>query len=149
VIAFIVLFMAFVLFLLAGQLGALWFQPWVHALRGALVCMLLVTASAHWGKRRRDLIAMVPQQLPNPGLIVTVTGMLELAGAVGLIFHATHRAAAFSLAALFLVMFPANVRAATEHLTIGGRPVLGVVPRGIIQVVFIGAALLCALSGPW
>lgn len=141
----IVLFMAAVLFLLAGQLGLLWFQPWTHALRGALACMLLVTSSAHWGKRRRDLIAMVPRALPNPGMIVTIAGLLEIAGAVGLILHATHRVAGLSLALLFILMFPANVRAAREHLTIGGRPVLGVLARGVIQIVFIAAALLCAL----
>lgn len=144
-IPLIVLLMAAVLFLLAGQLGVLWFQPWTHALRGALACMLLVTSSAHWGKRRRDLIAMVPRSLPNPGLIVTITGLLEIAGAAGLILHATHRAAGLLLAVLFIAMFPANVRAATGRLTIGGRPVLGVVPRGLIQIVFIAAALLCVL----
>ena len=144
-IPLIVLLMAVVLFLLAGQLGVLWFQVWTHALRAALACMLLVTSSAHFGKRRRYLLAMVPRSLPKPGLIVTITGVLEIAGAVGLILHATHRIAGLSLAVLFLVMFPANVRAATEHLTISGRPMLGVVPRGLIQIVFIAAALLCAL----
>jgi len=145
VIPLIVLLMAVVLFLLAGQLGVLWFQVWTHALRAALACMLLVTSSAHFGKRRRYLLAMVPRSLPKPGLIVTITGVLEIAGAVGLILHSTHRIAGLSLAVLFLVMFPANVRAATEHLTISGRPMLGVVPRGLIQIVFIAAALLCAL----
>ena len=144
-IALIVLLMAVVLFLLAGQLGVIWFHLWTHALRAALACMLLVTSSAHWGKRRRDLIAMVPRSLPNPGLIVTITGVLEIAGAVGLILNATHRVAGLSLALLFILMFPANVRAAKEHLTIGGRPVLGVVVRGGIQIVYIAAALLCAL----
>ena len=144
-IALIVLLMAVVLFLLAGQLGVIWFHLWTHALRAALACMLLVTSSAHWGKRRRDLIAMVPRSLPNPGLIVTITGVLEIAGAVGLILNATHRVAGLLLALLFILMFPANVRAAKEHLTIGGRPVLGVVVRGGIQIVYIAAALLCAL----
>jgi uncharacterized membrane protein len=140
-----VLVSAFVVFFLAGQLGLAWFHPWTHSLRAALACMLLLTASGHWGKRRADLIAMVPPQLPNPGLIITITGILEIAGAIGLLFEPTHRAAAFSLAVFFIGIFPANVRAATHHLTIGGRPVLGVVPRGAIQIVFIAAALLCAL----
>ena len=142
---FLVLLLGFVLFLLAGQLGALWFQVWTHALRAALACMLLVTASAHWGRRRKDLIAMVPRQFPSPGLIVTITGFLEIAGAVGLIGRATHRATGLLLAVLFIAMFPANVRAATQKLTIGGRVVLGVLPRGLIQLIFIAAALLCAL----
>ena len=88
---------------------------------------------------------MVPPQLPRPDRIVTVTGILEIAAACGLLFEQTHRAAALSLGALFVAMFPANVRAARQHLTIGGRPVLGVIPRGAIQVVFIAVALLCAL----
>ena len=78
-------------------------------------------------------------------MIVTITGVLEIAAAIGLIFESTHRAAGLTLAVLFIAMFPANVRAATQHLTIGGQSVLGVVPRGAIQIVFIAAALLCAL----
>lgn len=88
---------------------------------------------------------MVPPQFPKPDLIVTVTGALEIAAACGLLFEPTHRAAALSLAALFVAMFPANVRAARQHLTIAGRPVLGVIPRGAIQVLFVAAALLCGL----
>jgi uncharacterized membrane protein len=145
VLPLIVLLLTFVLLLLAGQLGIAWFHPWTHALRTALACMLLFTASAHWGNRRRDLIAMVPRPFPNPGLIITITGILEIAGAVGLIVQATHRAAGFMLAVLFIAIFPANVRAARERLTIGGRPVLGVVVRGGIQIVFIAAALLCTV----
>ena len=133
------------MFFLAGQLGVPWFHLWTHALRAALACMLALTASAHWGRRRPDLIAMVPPQFPRPDLIVTVTGILEIAAACGLLFESAHRAAALSLAVLFIAIFPANVRAARQHLTIGGRSVLGVIPRGAIQVVFIAAALLCAL----
>jgi len=133
------------MFFLAGQFAVAWLHPWQHALRAALACMLLLTASAHWGKRRKDLVAMVPPRLPAPGAIITITGLLEIAGAIGLIYEPTHRAAGFALAMLFIVMFPANVQAAAQHLTIGGRPVLGVAPRGTIQIVFIAAALLCAL----
>jgi uncharacterized membrane protein len=142
---FIVLAAAFALFFLAGRLGVPWFHDPVHALRAALAYMLLLTSSAHWGKRRSDLIAMVPPRLPRPGWIVTFTGILEIAAAIGLLFEPTRRAAALSLAVFFIAIFPANVRAANQHLTIGGRPVPGVLPRGVIQIVFISAALLCAL----
>jgi uncharacterized membrane protein len=142
---FFVLISAFIAFFLAGQFGLAWFHPWTHALRASLACMLLLTASGHWGKRRADLIAMIPPQLPSPGVIITLTGIVEIAGAIGLLFERTHRAAALSLVVFFIAIFPANVRAATQHLTIGGRPVLGVVPRGAIQIIFIAVALLCAL----
>jgi len=88
---------------------------------------------------------MVPAQFPRPDLIVTITGILEIAGAVGLILEPTHRVAVLALALLFVAMFSANVRAARERLTIGEKPVLGVLPRGAIQIVFIAEALLCAL----
>jgi uncharacterized membrane protein len=141
----IVLVAAFVMFFLAGQIALVWFHPWTHALRAALTCMLLLTASAHWGNRRPDLIAMVPRRFAQPGWIVTITGILEIAAAIGLILEPMHRAAALSLVVLFIAMFPANVRAANRHLTIGGRPVLSVPPRAAIQIAFIAAALLCAL----
>ena len=140
-----VLISAFIVFFLAGQFGLAWFYPWMHVLRASLTCMLLLTASGHWGRRRADLIAMVPPPLPSPGLIITLTGIVEIAGAIGLLFERTHRAAALSLVVFFIAIFPANVRAATQHLTIKGRPVLGVVPRGAIQIIFIAVALLCAL----
>jgi uncharacterized membrane protein len=58
---------------------------WWTALRIALAAMFLLTASAHWGKRRDDLIRMVPAALPRPDLLVTVTGICEILGAVGLL----------------------------------------------------------------
>jgi hypothetical protein len=36
---------------------------------------------------------------------------------------------------------PANVRAAREKMTIAGRPVPSLLPRAVIQVVFVAATL--------
>ncbi|WP_411503715.1 DoxX family protein [Brevibacillus centrosporus] len=104
--------------------------------------MLLLTASAHWGAKRPDLIRMVPPIFPKPGLIVTATGLLEIAGAIGILFPATSQATSIGLAVLLVAMFPANVRAASEHLTIGGRPVPKLPLRIVLQVVFLAAVLL-------
>ena len=57
--------------------------------------MFVLTGIAHFAPpMRRDLIAIVPPRLPAPGLLVTVTGVLELLGAVGLLLPATRVAAA-------------------------------------------------------
>ena len=61
---------------------------WWTSLRLALSGMFLLTASAHWGKRRPDLIRMVPPALPRPDLLVTATGILEILGAIGLMLPA-------------------------------------------------------------
>ncbi len=118
---------------------------WQPALRGALTAMLLLTASAHFGSRRRDLIAMVPSRLPRPDLLVTVTGALELAVAAAVLFDDTATWGGALFAGLLIAMFPANVRAADRHLTIGGRPATPVGPRAVIQALFLAAAIGAAV----
>lgn len=125
-----------------GLLGLSYFESWQSSLQGAVAVMLLLTASAHWGTRRPDLIRMVPPALPRPDLIVTATGFLEIAGAVGILFPSTSKAASIGLALLLISMFPANVRAAKKRLTIGGRPVPKLLHRTVLQIIFIAAILL-------
>lgn len=104
--------------------------------------MFLLTASAHWGAKRLELIQMVPERLPHKELIVSATGWLEIIGAIGIILPATSQAASVGLALLLLVMFPANVRAARKKLTLGGKRVPRLLPRTALQIIFIVAILL-------
>lgn len=67
--------------------------------------MFLLTASAHWGKRRPDLIRMVPPSLPRANLLVTITGLLELLGPIGLLCPMTLRVTCLCLAALRVALF--------------------------------------------
>jgi uncharacterized membrane protein len=122
-----------------GAAGVTVLNSWILCLRGALAAMFLLTASAHWGKRRPDLIRMVPAAFPRPDLIVTVTGLIEILGAAGLLFPATAGAAAGCLAALLIAMFPANVRGSRLHLTIGGKTATWLPLRAFLQIVFIAA----------
>ncbi|MFC0004635.1 DoxX family protein [Micromonospora siamensis] len=132
---------------LAGLLGASALDGWHPALRVGLALMFLLTGVAHFASRRADLIAMVPPALPRPDLLVTLTGVLELAGAVALLVPATARWAAAGLALLTLAMFPANVTAARRRLTLAGRPVTPLGVRTALQLVFVAAALAVAFGG--
>ncbi|GHJ17569.1 MULTISPECIES: DoxX family protein [unclassified Micromonospora] len=132
---------------IAGLLGVDALDGWHPALRVGLALMFLLTGAAHFASRRADLIAMVPPALPRPGLLVTLTGVLELVGALALLVPATARGAAAGLALLMLAMFPANVSAARRRLTLGGRPVTPLAARTALQVVFVAAALAIALGG--
>ena len=143
---FIVLAAGFAVLRGLGAVGVEGLDGWHPALRGALALMVTLTATAHFSRTRRsDLIAMVPPELPRPALLVTVTGILELAAAVGLLVPATAHLAAGCLAALMLAMFPANVSAARRGLTLAGRPVTPLGRRTVLQVVFVAAALAAAL----
>src|SRR5580704_5176164 len=113
------------------------FANWNTALRAALGVMFLLTASAHWGKRRPDLIRMVPKGIGNAGLWVSVTGVAELAITIGLQVPHLARWTAGAAILMLCCLFPANIKAAREHLTIQQRPVLPVVPRLLLQLVFL------------
>lgn len=132
---------------LAGLAGVDALDGWHPALRVGLALMFVVTGCAHFGSgRRADLIAMVPPRLPRPALLVSVTGVLELAGAVALLVPATARPAAALLALLMVAMFPANVSAARRKLTLSGRPVTPLGARTVLQVVFLAAAIWIAFG---
>jgi uncharacterized membrane protein len=133
----IVLVVSALLFWLTGRAGVAAFRDLGFVLRAAFGVMFLFTASAHWGKRRPDLIRMVPPALPRPDLLVTFTGVLEILGALGLFVPITARAACISLVLLLLALFPANIHAARHNLAIAGRPVPSLPVRAAIQLVFI------------
>ncbi|MEU9803567.1 DoxX family membrane protein [Streptomyces sp. NPDC051000] len=125
------------LLLLTGVLGAVRFRRPLVALRGGLAAMFTLTASAHFVGMREEIVAMVPPELPAPELLVTVTGVVELVCALGLLWSRTTRGSALVLSALLLVMFPANVYAAEGDVSWWDR--LG--PRTALQAVFLTATV--------
>ncbi|HVF74067.1 MAG TPA: hypothetical protein VM938_03380 [Acidimicrobiales bacterium] len=122
-------------------IGLLAGAEWPTAVRYGLAAMLALTASAHFGSRRRDLIAMVPPRLPRPDLLVTITGVAELAIAAGLLFERSAPVAAAALVVLLVAMFPANVHAVRANVGIGGRPPTPLRTRSVIQAAFVAAAI--------
>lgn len=139
-----VLVVSFAVLRIAGWLGVTALNQVDLPLRIALALMFCLTASAHWGKGRSDLIQMVPPVLPRPAFLVSVTGVLELLGAIGLLIPVTARPAAACLAVLLIALFPANVRAARRRLTILGRPAPAILLRGAIQAIFVAALIAIA-----
>lgn len=143
---FIALVGGFAVLRLLGLAGVDMLDGWQPALRGALALMFVVTGVPHFlPSWRRDLIAMIPPALPWPALLVTVTGVLELAGAAGLLLPPLAPYAAAGLALLMIAMFPANVSAARRGLTLGGRPVAPLPARTALQVLFVAAAVAAAV----
>jgi uncharacterized membrane protein len=132
---------------LVGWLGVGYVNSWTAAIAVGLAAMFLLTGVAHFAPpMRADLIAIVPPRLPAPGVLVTVTGVLELLGAVGLLLPVTRVAAAVCLLVLMLAMFPANVYASrmpnppksmTTRLSL----------RTAVEVVFLAAAIAVAVGG--
>jgi uncharacterized membrane protein len=69
---------------------------------------------------------------------------LEIFAAIGLLIPSAMAVAAVGLAILSIAMFPANVRAASRNVTIGGTAATPWPLRLLLQVVFITALLVAA-----
>jgi uncharacterized membrane protein len=130
----------------AGWLGWHYTDGWPAAIAFGLAAMFVLTGVAHFVQPLRSgLIAIVPPRLPAPGLLVTITGLLELLGAIGLLIPQTRVAASGCLALLMVAMFPANVYAAgakrSEH-----APDTPLVPRALMQALFLAGTVLVAVG---
>jgi uncharacterized membrane protein len=136
--------------LLARGFGAVAWAPlddWRAATRAGLAVMFVFTAGAHFAPRTRaDLIGMVPPELPRPAALVTLTGIAEIAGAIGLVTPSLARWAAFGLILLLALMFPANIHAARTDHRIGGRPHTRMALRLPLQLLWM-ALLWWSVSG--
>lgn len=130
---------------LAGFLGADALD-WQTSLRLGLAAMFLLTGAVHFHpKFRDDMAKMIPPGLPAPAALVAATGVLEIAGAIGLLIPATATAAALCLALLLIAMFPANVSAARRGIPLAGKPATPLGIRTAEQILFIALAVLAAL----
>ncbi|MFD9539347.1 hypothetical protein [Streptomyces sp. NPDC060022] len=149
-------------FRLLGLLGVSRFASWRTSAAHGLAVMLVATATAHFAPRgmgmmpgHDDMAAMVPPVVPFPRVMVYLTGVLELAGAVGLVRTRTRTAAGIGLAVLFVLMFPANVYAAVEDIPFNGDPATPLWFRVPEQLVFITVSLWAATAArdttrrPW
>lgn len=147
----IVLLAATLTFRLLGALGVARFATWRVSAAHGLAVMLVMTASAHFVPEgvtfmpsHADMTAMVPPFVPFPGFMVYLTGLLELAGAAGLVMARTRKAAGICLALLFLALLPANVHAALNDIAFAGQPPTPLWERIPEQALYIGIALWAA-----
>jgi uncharacterized membrane protein len=130
-----------------GLFGVGYVDTWATATAVGLAVMFTMTGAAHFAPgMRRDMIAIVPPGLPSPPLLVTVSGVLELLGAAGLLYPPTRVVAATCLFVLMLAMFPANVHASRmpdPPKSMTSR--LGV--RTAQEIVYLAAAVVVAVCG--
>ncbi|MGO1908740.1 MAG: DoxX family protein [Brevibacterium linens] len=128
-----------------GLLGLPRLRPWPVAIRTGVGVMFLVTGASHFVGMRAELISMVPPALPAPALLVTVTGVLELAGAIGLFWAPTRLWAASGLSLMLIAMFPANVYKALNETGLSWDDTLA--PRTLLQAIFLAATSAIVVWG--
>lgn len=54
--------------------------------------------------------AIIPPALPNPVMLVYLSGVAQIAGGIGVLIPALRRAAGWGIIALLIAIFPANIQ---------------------------------------
>jgi uncharacterized membrane protein len=108
-----------------------------------LAMMFTFTGIAHFTSMKEDLVRMVPAIFPYPEALIAITGVLELLGAIGLLIPKTRFWAASCLMLLLIVMFPANIKAALEHLPQTGESLWTRAPE---QLFYLAVLAFVAFS---
>lgn len=136
-IVIIVLVGSLFVFRAAGALGVAALATWVASARWAVAAMFFFTGVAHFTKAKYGMAKMVPQAFGNAMAMVYLTGVCELAGAIGLLLPRFRNVAGICLIALLVAMFPANAKAAREKMMVAGRPATPLWLRLPIQLAFM------------
>ncbi len=119
---FLALAVSMLVFRGAGALGVRALASWREAARYALVCFFLFTASSHFTSLKYDLAAMIPDPFPQSLWLIYLTGVAEIAGAIGLVIPRTRKLAGICLAVMLVGLLPANVKLAINEIPFGGKP---------------------------
>ena len=133
-----ILLASWVIFRAIGALGVEHLSTWQESAAYALALMFVFTGIAHFNRMKHDLVRMVPGVFPSPMTIVQMTGVFELLGALGLALPQFRRLAAYCLIVLMVALFPANVKAALESISLRGKPATPLALRAPMQILFIG-----------
>ena len=96
--------------------------------------------------RAATTASMIPPIFPAPLLLAVITGVFEIAGAIGLFVPRFRRAAALSIAIMMVAVLPANIYVAGR--TVGGLPMPGVAVRSAMQFIYIVLVLLAGYGMP-
>ena len=96
-------------------------------------------------------LPIMPDWVPWPHLVVIVTGLCEIAGAIALLTPRLRSIAAVMLAVYAVAVFPANIKHAVDNVSVGGLPTSWWYhgPRLALQPVLAWWALFCGGVIDW
>ena len=101
----------------------------------------------------QGFIRIVPSFVPWPVEVVWLTGVAEIAGAIGLMLPHLQKAAGIGLALYAICVFPANINHAINQIDVGVLPNSWWyhAPRFALQPVLVWWALFCSevVDWPW
>jgi uncharacterized membrane protein len=120
-----------------------------HALR-IILAVMMVSVGAYHFIAPQPFVKIVPAFLPEPLLLVYISGVFEILGGIGLLIPKVSRAAAWGLVALYIAVFPANINMAVNQLPLGDTYYpIGNWVRLPFQILFIVWAYYLSKRRAW
>ena len=121
-------------------------------LRWVLAAAFLFAGIAHL-RSPATFLAITPDWVPAPATVILLTGIAEIAGAIGLLVPRLRAAAGIGLALYTVCVYPANINHALGNIAVGGNA-LGWgyhAPRLAFQPVIVWWALFASgvIDWPW
>lgn len=137
----IVLIAVFLIAAISFRLSASDWQ-WMMSGNVGMAAMLCFTAIGHFAFAQ-GMTMMMPGFIPFKKELVWFTGVLEVAGGIGLLLPQTRYLAAVSLIIFFVLILPVNISAALRHIDYQRSTTDGPGPtylwfRVPLQILFIG-----------
>ena len=118
--------------------------------RGVMAAAYLSAGAAHL-LTPAGFLAITPSWVPAAPTVIAVTGLCEVAGAIGLLTHRFRWWAGVMLALYAVCVFPANIHHALAHVAVGNAT-LGWsyhAPRLLLQPVIVWWALYAGAVVDW
>ena len=115
-----------------------------------LLCSLLIGAAGvlHFTSPE-PFVLIVPPFLPAPELLVAVSGVFEILGAVGLLVPKLRRHAGWGLIALLIAVYPANIYMLVNEVYLPDMPQEKWMLWARMPVQFVFAGLVLFGAGIW
>lgn len=110
-------------YVLLGTFGIAWLALWLAPVANAMMlagciamcAMLLFTAIGHFAFTQ-GMVAMIPRVIPYKKVIVYITGVMEIALGIALLFSAIRTISGWLLILFLIVILPANIHAAHKSI---------------------------------
>jgi uncharacterized membrane protein len=119
----------------------------VKTVARCVLSAVMVAAGVLHFLRPAFFVQIVPSYLPDPGLLVAVSGLFELLGGIGLLVPFSRRWSSYGLIALYVAVFPANLNMAMHADRFAQFPAMALWIRLPLQVVLIGWAWAVGRAG--
>lgn len=121
-------------------------QTWQQVALWSMSLMFFFAGVGHFTKLRFQYVKMVPPSLPQPMMLIYLSGLAEILFAVTLQIAELQQLAAVSAILFLIAVFPANYYAAKADVKFAGGKHTPVGERAVLQIVFMIALYWGAFS---